>query len=81
VVNRFGSYFYGSILGVFALAILAPKADGRGAFWGLLTGIATVALVAQTTNVAFLWYNPIGAFTVFIAGRLLSASSTPDPAS
>jgi len=72
VVNRFGSYFYGSILGVFALAILAPKADGRGAFWGLLTGIATVAVVAQTTNVAFLWYNPIGAITVFIMGRLLS---------
>jgi SSS family transporter len=72
VVNRFGSYFYGSILGVFGLAILAPKADGRGAFWGLLAGIATVAVVAQTTNIAFLWYNPIGAFTVYVAGRLLS---------
>jgi Na+/proline symporter len=72
VVNRFGSYFYGSILGVFGLAILAPKADGRGAFWGLLAGIATVAIVAQTTNVAFLWYNPIGAVTVFVAGLLLS---------
>ena len=35
VVNRFGSYFYGSILGVFALAALAPRADGRGAFYGL----------------------------------------------
>jgi Na+/proline symporter len=32
VVNRFGSYFYGSILGVFGLAILAPKADSRGVF-------------------------------------------------
>ncbi len=72
VVNRFGSYFYGSILGVFGLAILAPKADGRGAFWGLLTGIVTVAVVAQTTSVGFLWYNPIGAFTVFVAGLLLS---------
>ncbi|HEY6555143.1 MAG TPA: sodium:solute symporter [Vicinamibacteria bacterium] len=76
VVNKFGSYFYGSILGVFGLAILAPKADGRGAFWGLLAGIATVAVVAQTTNVAFLWYNPIGAVTVFVVGRLLSARST-----
>jgi SSS family transporter len=72
VVNRFGSYFYGSILGVFALAILAPRADGRGAFWGLLAGIATVAVVAQTTSVGFLWYNPIGAFAVFVVGLLLS---------
>ena len=79
VVNRFGSYFYGSILGVFGLAILAPKADGRGAFWGLLAGIATVAVVAQTTNIAFLWYNPIGAFTVYVAGRLLSRHR-PEPA-
>jgi Na+/proline symporter len=78
VVNKFGSYFYGSILGVFGLAILAPKADGRGAFWGLLAGIATVAVVAQTTSVAFLWYNPIGAVTVFVVGRLSSARSPAD---
>ena len=31
VVNRFGSYFYGSILGVFALAILTPRASAAGA--------------------------------------------------
>ncbi len=30
VVNRFGSYFYGSILGVFALAILTPRASRQG---------------------------------------------------
>jgi Na+/proline symporter len=72
VVNKFGSYFYGSILGVFGLAIWAPRVDARGAFWGLLTGIVTVAIVAQATNLAFLWYNPIGALTVFAAGHLLS---------
>ncbi|NIP79469.1 MAG: sodium:solute symporter, partial [Gemmatimonadetes bacterium] len=31
VVNRFGSFFYGSILGVFILAFV-PRARGRGAF-------------------------------------------------
>jgi Na+/proline symporter len=71
VVNRLGSYFYGSILGVFGLAILAPRADARGAFWGLLAGIATVATVAQTTSVGFLWLNPIGALTVFGVGLVL----------
>ena len=50
VVNRFGSYFYGSILGVFALAVLAPRAAGRGAFYGLLVGMATVAAVARLTR-------------------------------
>ena len=60
-MNRFGSYFYGSILGVFALAILTPRATARGAFCGLFAGMAAVFVVSQTTAVAFLWYNVIGA--------------------
>ena len=44
VVNRFGSFFYGSILGVFLLAILWKRANGHGAFIGLICGMATVAL-------------------------------------
>jgi SSS family transporter len=72
VVNRFGSYFYGSILGVFALAILSPRASARGAFYGLLIGIATIALVANLTDIHFLWYNIIAALTVFGSGSLIS---------
>jgi Na+/proline symporter len=73
VVNRFGSYFYGSILGVFALAILTHRATARGAFWGLFAGMATVFVVSQTTTVAFLWYNVIGAATVFVVGLAITA--------
>jgi hypothetical protein len=67
VVNRFGSYFYGSILGVFALAVLTPRASARGAFYGLFAGMAAVALVSLTT-LHFLWYNVVGALTVFAVG-------------
>ena len=89
VVNRFGSYFYGSILGVFALAILTPRATARGAFYGLFAGMATVFLVSQRTSVAFLWFNVIGAVTVFVVGLLITAvapgapprpRTLPDPA-
>lgn len=45
VVNKLGSFFYGSLLGVFVLAIGTQWATARGAFWGLLAGIASVALV------------------------------------
>ena len=38
VVNRFGSFFYGSILGVFLLAIGWQRANGTGAFVGVLVG-------------------------------------------
>lgn len=72
VVNRFGSFFYGSILGVFVLAIGVPRASGTGAFAGLIVGMATVALVASTTNIAFLWHNVVGVVAVVVSGSLVS---------
>jgi SSS family transporter len=71
VVNRFGSYFYGSILGVFALAVLTPRASARGAFYGLFAGMAAVFAVSLTP-VAFLWYNVVGAVCVFVVGHLVT---------
>jgi uncharacterized sodium:solute symporter family permease YidK len=68
VVNRFGSFFYGSLLGVFVLAIAIPRATSAGAFWGLLAGMAAVAAVALTTSIAFLWHNVVGAVTVVVVG-------------
>jgi solute:Na+ symporter, SSS family len=73
VVNRFGSYFYGSILGVFALAVLTPRASAAGAFYGLMAGMAAVALVSRLTLVHFLWYNVVGAVAVFTVGLALTA--------
>ena len=71
VVNRFGSFFYGSILGVFMLAIGWRRANGTGAFVGLIVGLITV-LAVSTTGIAFLWLNLVGAFAVFAAGMIVS---------
>ena len=72
VVNRFGSFFYGSILGVFILAVGFPRATANGAFVGLVAGMGAVAWAASATNVAFLWHNVIGAVTVVIVGLAVS---------
>jgi Na+/proline symporter len=72
VVNRFGSFFYGSILGVFILAVAFPLATGTGAFLGLLAGMAAVAWAASATSVAFLWHNVIGAIVVVVVGLAVS---------
>jgi Na+/proline symporter len=72
VVNRFGSFFYGSILGVFILAVAFPRATGHGAFVGLIAGMAAVAWVATTTDIAFLWHNVVGAVAVVIVGLAVS---------
>jgi Na+/proline symporter len=72
VVNRFGSFFYGSILGVFMLAIGWKGATANGAFVGLIAGMGSVAWAAAYTNVAFLWHNVIGAVAVVVVGALVS---------
>jgi Na+/proline symporter len=73
VVNRFGSFFYGSILGVFLLS-MAPRTRGPGAFFGLLAGMAAVASVSfGLPEVSFLWHNVIGAVTVLVVGIAISA--------
>jgi SSS family transporter len=73
VVNRYGSLIYGSLLGVFILAILTRRATARGAFWGLLSGMAAVLAVAlQLPWIAFLWHNLIGAVVVVVVGMAIS---------
>ncbi len=83
VVNKFGSYFYGPILGIFLLATLT-RASSDGAFWGLLSGFVTVLGLAFGTQVQWLWWIPAGAFTVVGVGLLITtltarAEGSPAP--
>ena len=73
VVNRFGSYFYGTILGVFLLAIGWRRANGNGAFVGLIAGMSAVGYIETFTDVEFLWLNIVGAVAVFVVGVIVSA--------
>lgn len=80
VVNRFGSFFYGSILGVFMLAMV-PRARGLGAFVGLIAGMSTVAAVTfGAPSVSFLWHNVIGAAVVFTVGIAIGGGGEAEEA-
>ncbi|HJZ72805.1 MAG TPA: sodium:solute symporter [Vicinamibacterales bacterium] len=80
VVNRYGSFVYGSLLGVFILAILTKRATARGAFVGLLAGVAAVLTVAIALPwIEFLWHNLIGAVVVVAVGMAVSYTQ-PAPA-
>jgi len=71
VVNTFGSLFYGSVLGVFILALGVKRANGHGAFVGMIAGIVVVFIVAfhpATRTISYLWYNVIGAVVVTVVG-------------
>ncbi len=77
VVNRFGSFFYGSILGVFLLAIGWPRANSVGALAGLIAGMTVVGYVTVSTSIAFLWHNLIGAVVVVGVGMIVSELTGP----
>ncbi len=76
VVNRFGSFFYGSLLGVFVLAIGTTRATGTGAFIGLIAGMSAVAFVAfRYPQISFLWHNVVGVVVVVVVGMAISLAS------
>jgi solute:Na+ symporter, SSS family len=82
VVNRIGSIFYGSLLGVFVLALVFKRANGHGAFVGLLSGIIAVVVFAfhpATKGVSYLWHNPIGVVVVLVVGLTVSVLTPPQP--
>ncbi|MFQ5741603.1 MAG: hypothetical protein ACE5JX_21610, partial [Acidobacteriota bacterium] len=70
-VNQIGSYFYGSLLGVFLLAFLFKWTNGTGAFWGLIAGMATVFMVSFS-DLSWLYYNVVGALVVILVGVMVS---------
>ncbi len=74
-VNQVGSFFYGSLLGVFLLAFGVKSSNGTGAFWGLLAGMGAVFVVSLTTDISYLWYNVVGAVAVVAVGGALSAAT------
>ena len=76
VVNTFGSFFYGSLLGVFVLAFAVPGARPAGAFYGLLFGIVSVWIASAFTDIAFLWFNVVGCVVTVVAGLVISRLTT-----
>ena len=71
-VNEVGSYFYGSILGVFVLALAVPRASDTAASAGLLGGLLGIAVVHNTVQIAYLWYNLLGCVFCVAIGALVT---------
>ncbi|RAK65953.1 sodium:solute symporter [Hymenobacter edaphi] len=78
-VNILGSLFYGTILGIFAVAFFQKHVHGRAVFWAAAaTQLATV-LCFWLTDIAYLWFNLLGCAAVMLLAELLQRF-WPEPA-
>ena len=71
-VNRLGSLFYGTILGIFLLGFYFRSVGGTAAFLGAVAGELAVLYCFYFTEIAFLWYNVVGALVVVATAILIS---------
>jgi hypothetical protein len=68
LVNIIGSVFYGTILGIFLVAIFIKHVQGKAVFWAALLSEAFILTLFSFDVVSFLWLNVIGAgLTVLFA--------------
>ena len=75
MINRVGSWFYGSLLGIFVMALFFRRAGDLAGALGLCGGMAAVVLVHNTVKVQFLWYNVVGLAGVLVVGGLTALAA------
>jgi SSS family transporter len=85
LVNIIGSIFYGTILGVFLIAIFIKSIKGKAVFWASILSEGIIITFFLFDVVSFLWLNVIGAILTVIFGLILqslfkehSKASSPD---
>jgi len=78
------SFVMGPLLGLFLLGLFTKTVGERGAFVGMVAGIAAVTAVAYGTTVAYPWYSLVGSSVVFVVAVAVNPfvrSAGPPPAS
>jgi len=75
-VNIIGSLFYGTILGVFAIAFLLPRIGGKATVWSIVIVEPIIILLyflnrSDVIDLEYLWLNPIGCLLMILVASLL----------
>ena len=70
--TKLQNFFGGSLTGAFLLGMTFSRANAFGGFWGLVTGTAAVAALAQFTSVSWLWHGLFAASVTYVSGCALS---------
>jgi len=71
LVNIIGSVFYGTILGIFLVAIFIKHIKAKAVFWGALLSECIILILYFQDLVSFLWLNLIGALLTVLFSLIL----------
>jgi len=71
LVNIIGSIFYGTILGVFVVAIFLKSIKGQAIFYAALVSEAMIIYLFYMDLFSYLWLNVIGTVLTIFLGYLL----------
>lgn len=79
-VNKLGSLFYGTILGIFLVAFFFKKVGGNAVFYAAIVSESIIFMLYYNTKIGFLWFNPVGAgLVIMIAVLFQSFHKTKNP--
>jgi SSS family transporter len=78
-VNILGSWFYGTILGVFIVAFYVKSVGAKAVFWAAIVAEICLIAIDYYSNIAYLWFNPIGCGLVVLFGLLFQNFVKPSP--
>jgi solute:Na+ symporter, SSS family len=70
----------GSLLGLFLLTFLFPRATAGGVLAGMFVGLAVILYAFFRTPLLWTWYVPLSAAVTFVSGAVVSrATEAPPP--
>jgi Na+/proline symporter len=72
-VNILGSLFYGTILGLFVVALFLRRITATPVLFGAIAAELLVVALFFTSSLGYLWFNAIGCATVVAVSSLLQA--------
>lgn len=73
LVNIIGSVFYGTILGIFLVAIFIKYIKGKAIFWAAVLSELLILIFFFLDMISFLWLNVIGALLTLGFGLLFQS--------
>lgn len=70
-VLKIAGFASGPVLGLFLLAVLAPRVKQPAALMGFVVGVTGLSVIAIGTDLYWPWYAAVGALITWLAGSII----------